>query len=272
MGLGASAESLQVAHAEGLDKDCAQRAKKHLGVKVPLPALFIVVHCSVGDNVHALQQVDIAFTNGADGVFLIIHRDHDPGDLIALYEVVRNAHPHAFIGLNFLCCSADAAMRFVPHDAQALWTDDGVDGKAENHGFDTSVLNAMRIKKERQWTGLLFGAFAFKYSKEMSDSEVSERGPLAASLIDVPTTSGPATGDAMTVEKAQSVRHSMGEEAALAAASGVSSENIASFFPYFTCFLVASSLEEPPKYSGRLIPSRVRVLADLVHSQQRQQP
>ena len=125
--------------------------------------LCVVVHCRTGDAAHAVEQTTVAFKNGADGVFLIIHKKHDRSDLLLLYDAVRAAHPQRFIGLNFLFARADQAMENVPLDCQALWTDDGIDGKAAQNGVDAQIPRALGIRVARQWPGLLFAAFAFKY-------------------------------------------------------------------------------------------------------------
>ena len=57
--------------------------------------------------------------------------------LINHYEAVRNAFPDLYIGLNFLSSRADKAYEMLPQGAQALWTDDGIDGR----GIDKSISN-----------------------------------------------------------------------------------------------------------------------------------
>jgi len=228
--------------------------------------LCVVVHCRIGETSHAVEQATIAFDNGADGVFLAIHRKHSPPDLLLIYYAVRSAHPEGFIGLNFLSNRVDTAIEQVPLDCQALWTDDGIDGKQAQDGVDAQIPKALGIRFARKWRVLLFAGFAFKYRQAIPDEELIGRGALARRLFDVPTTSGPGTGQAISLQRAAAIRAAVGNDAVLAVASGVSSENAVDLLPFFDVFLVATGLEAGAKYSGVLMPQEVRRLADIVHS------
>lgn len=40
------------------------------------------------------------------------------------------------MGLNFLGVAADAAYKALPDSCQALWTDDGIDGRRVDNGIE----------------------------------------------------------------------------------------------------------------------------------------
>ena len=68
---------------------------------------FPVIHCvppEFGGTGHALANTRTAVENGADGVFLILHRQEKEAlnDLIFIYDAVRKQHPDFMVGVNFL--------------------------------------------------------------------------------------------------------------------------------------------------------------------------
>lgn len=64
------------------------------------------VHTLVPDTKHAVEQATVAFESGANGIFLIVHRDDGIAATVAqlntLYGAVRRTFPTQFIGLNYL--------------------------------------------------------------------------------------------------------------------------------------------------------------------------
>jgi hypothetical protein len=105
---------------------------------------------------------------------------------------------------------------------------------------------------------LLFGAFAFPKNGEppLSDQELPSAAALAKTLLEVPTSSGAATGVGIDVGRAARLRAVAGEEAVLAIASGVDEQNCEALLPYFDVFLVNSSLlmTLPQKQGRHFLP------------------
>ena len=165
-------------------------------------ALFIVVHAINPEQ--ARRNAFIAFKGGADGVFLINH-EITAKELLECYDVVRNALPNEWIGLNFLDRPPIGALELLEPGVQMLWCDDGgVD--------DTGADRVMRFDTERtRWESdharqlLYFGSFAFKGQLPVRRLEDAAR--LACHHLDVITTSGPATGSAPDLDKIRRIRN-----------------------------------------------------------------
>jgi hypothetical protein len=238
--------------------------------------IFPVVH--IRDVDQSLEQSQVAFGAGADGVFLIDHG----GDLqrqVAAYNKVRQAFPNEFIGLNFLSVpDAREAYELV-----AILEEDGIIEKAPDglwvddsrgaHRGSTDELQALKaLKTRRDHSELLegirfYGGTAFKYTRDYtSDPQgAAEQAAANGPFIDVVTTSGEGTGKSANVEKVAAMRQALGS-GLLALASGVDETNIESYKPYVDQVLVSSSVETE-MYSGIFDEDRLKRLIDLAHAE-----
>lgn len=204
-------------------------------------ALLPVIH--VLNQEQALRNAAIAREAGCAGVFLINHDTADgsrPLSYVGLLEIhaqLVKAFPDWWLGVNCLDFKAADTFQHLGPSVAGLWVDDG----EIDEGSDQQMA-AEKIKAAREssgWDGLYFGGVAFKYQRPVSEVETAAR--IGASLIDVVTTSGPATGQAASPEKVKRMKLALGDRA-LALASGITIENIDLFLPYVDYFLVATGI------------------------------
>lgn len=226
---------------------------------------MVVIH--VLSAMHALRNAEIAFNNGADGVFLISHSSRvNNTELMGAEVLVRHRlGPDKFIGMNFLRAKDPiGAVELISNlsNASALWIDDV--GYAEVDDLLLEPAQAPRRIREHmerlEVSALLFGGVAFKYCPEVKDVGLAAK--LVSPYVDVVTTSGPATGDPPTLQKIIAMRKAI-PDGKLANASGLSPENVSPFLPHLDYILAATALNYPD--TDDLDPDRVRQMADLMN-------
>lgn len=208
-----------------------------------IPRLFVVVHVVTQDQ--TLHNVDLALSEGADGVFLIYHIDHTSDKLMAIYGGVRKEHPNAWIGLNLLSArTADIAACQLPEGVDGLWSD--------NPGIREGSNQQPVSDQTKYWLGgrkktvIHFGGVAFKGQAQPEDLVAMTQ--LAARHLDVVTTSGSRTGSPAEMQKIKTMGKALNqldERLPLALASGVDKSNIYDYFLHsVNAFLVASSITD----------------------------
>ena len=153
-------------------------------------------------------------------------------------RAIKGRYPD-MVGINLLsqnCVDAFDLARDLARDFEldALWADDvGISSR----GVSTlgCALLATELTAE---SPKVFGGIAFK-------SQAPEPNPVYAAEIArsvgvIPTTSGPATGQALSLEK---IRSMSGDGAyPLAVASGMTPENVAQYAPYLSHILVSTGI------------------------------
>lgn len=201
-------------------------------------AVLPVVH--VENQRQALKNADIAYDEGADGVFLISMKGMPHRGLLNVFEVTKDNFPNWFIGLNYLDLPAIDVFRNLSRNVSGVWTDNaGIDESAERQ------IEAALIKKawdNSRWKGLYFGGVAFKYQRDVEDLPLASR--IASQFMDVVTTSGDGTGHPPSPEKIRVMKTAIGDKP-LAIASGISAENVGDYKDNADAFLVATSLITP---------------------------
>jgi hypothetical protein len=221
-------------------------------------SLHVYPVIQVGDANQALAQAAIAFDHDVAGVFLIDH-DRDVDRLARCITVVRDAYPTAFLGANLVRTAPAEALRTLAADSgsapplDALWTDDA----GLRTGLpDQAVINGLaQARADLAWNGLHFGGVAFKYQAFVPDEDLPALGRLARQHCDVPTTSGPGTGRAISVKRLRLLRKGLGDHP-LALASGVTVENLPQVAPFITHVLVSTGIS----HDGGICPSRLSAL------------
>jgi len=118
----------------------------------------------------------------------------------------------------------------------------------------------VEARRRREWKGLLFGGVAFKYQREVAPDQLGRAAAAARPFMDVVCTSGPGTGKEADVGKIAALRAGLGD-GALALASGVTVDNVASYLPHVNAFLVGTGIEVE---LGVLDPARVQRLNALI--------
>lgn len=194
----------------------------------------MVIHL---DYKTTLDQADLAFEAGADGIFLISHQGEDAEDIMLsnIGQQIKSEHKTKLIGLNLLGYDAlHAAKGVLSSGLDMVWSgycgvsSDGVSGMG-------LALQNMASKNPEI---MFFASVAFKYQKTDTNPPLAASMALNAGFI--PTTSGSATGNAPSIEKIAAM--SKATNGKLAIASGMSVENIESFAPYLSHVLVATGV------------------------------
>lgn len=196
--------------------------------------VYPVIHVETLERARA--QAQIALHHGVAGIFLISHAGDDELLLDAL-RATREQHPNAFLGANFIRRSLLEALTLLersPSGARALnaiWTDRAELGPAAEQ----------TVKAQFGWAGVHFGGVAFKYQSEVALEDLPALGKLAAAAVDVPTTSGPATGVSAQRERIEALRSGLGEHP-LALASGITPKNVGDYRDLISHALVATGI------------------------------
>jgi predicted TIM-barrel enzyme len=204
----------------------------------------------------SVEQVDLARSLGADGVFLISHEDADDV-LVPLAVRVRRRHPGFFVGVNLLSLSLSSALDRVVSNGECL-----VDGLwADSPGITSAlVTQAARDASVRVPRPPVFASVAFKYQAHEPDPSAAAAEALRLGFI--PTTSGAGTGKAPSVEKIAAIRKSIGDDALLAIASGMTPQNIGLFAPLLSHVLVSTGISmdeyriDPDRFTTFLAAAR----------------
>jgi hypothetical protein len=222
--------------------------------------LLAVVH--VLDVPQMLANVAVARTAGCDGVFLV---NHDPGvsdiELAGPFvHAVAAEHPGFFCGVN--CLGLDTPDAFTAAGLSApypdgLWCDDaGIDERRDVQDKPDAIDGS---RTRSPFSGLYFGGVAFKYQRPVDDIEAAAR--LAASYVDVVTTSGAGTGSAPDAAKLALMRRALGDHP-FAVASGVTPDNADTLAVHVDAVLAATGIASN---FHTLDPVLARDLADVVH-------
>lgn len=225
--------------------------------KVLLP----VIHPRHGVS-GAMTAIEVAVDNGADGVWLI-NQGIDARALLGLLATVSRVHPELWCGVNLLGWGPSDVLGELanPNDLRGIWSDDcGVDAMDPN--VWTAAHNTWVGDTTRHgWNGLYFGGTAFKTQAPIPFDNLGDVAWLAATFVDVVTTSGPGTGMPADPVRVRAMRESLWDHP-MALASGVTPENVGDYLPNVDAFLVGTGIESTV---GVLDPSRVRDLAQAIH-------
>mmetsp|Transcript_51121 Transcript_51121/g.102137 ORF Transcript_51121/g.102137 Transcript_51121/m.102137 type:complete len:336 (-) Transcript_51121:114-1121(-) len=216
------------------------------------PLVFVVIHALTTEQV--AKNVEVAKEAGADGVFLINH-DFDYPQLLPIIRHVRGLFPDLFLGSNFHTLNGADAFPILGRLARegvkldAFWADNACIDHERALPEQPMAAKILDTRASSGWDGLYFGGTAFKNPR--NHVKLCRPVPLEASAsvaataahyMDVVTTSGPASGEAPTIDKIQAMREGC-KETPLAVASGVGADNVAQLAPYVDAFLVASSVQ-----------------------------
>lgn len=203
------------------------------------PSVLPVIHIQYLNKNLALDQADMAFECGADGVFFISHEGKD----IAVVETAiatKEKYPDKKIGINLLSTSVIGAYRAAEkYNLDMVWfdncgvTSDGITDVTEE------IIDAMRESSERDTDIYVFASVAFKYQKEEKNPYLAAK--IARECHFIPTTSGSATGIAADLNKVISMSQCY-EPLYLAIASGMTCENVKEYVPYLSHILVATGV------------------------------
>lgn len=224
-------------------------------------SVLAVIHADTLEQ--TITNVKIAVENNLHWVFLINHHI----SWVSLEDIfikTRKEFEKVWMGINFLGCHLDSVfmetwvleMEWCRVDW--IWTDNP-QIKWINPWFN----NQDRIQKyinDIWWKGLYFWWVAFKYQPPVENLETACE--QWKKYLDVITTSGPGTWEAVDIEKLRKIREFSGNHPVWIA-SGTDSENIAEFSQFADIFLVASSLNKYWDFLN-LDPEKVKEMSKVV--------
>jgi predicted TIM-barrel enzyme len=192
--------------------------------------VFGVIHVKNIDQ--AVENAEIAFSSGFNGVFVINHGYLSDEQLIKSAWAINNHCPDLKIGINILGMYPPDVFNNAGEGMDMIWSDNA-------HTENSDCVNAInQIKANGYIKALHYGGVAFKYQAQPAD--LLEAGRNAIGKVDILTTSGDGTGIAPALDKLQLLSEGFGQKIAIA--SGVTPENIKSFIPYVDHVLVSTGI------------------------------
>lgn len=223
------------------------RAEFHKLFKATGPVVLPVIH--VLDTERTLRNIDVLIRAGAAGCFLINH-DFAMAGLLPILRDVRVRHPGLWMGCNFLAVTGRDAFPVLGTlqaegcTVDAYWADDA---RIDETGQDPAEADQIAgTRAASGWTGLYFGGTAFKSQRSVDPSLYEEAARIAATRMDVVTTSGIATGQEADLMKIEDFRKGIGDTP-MALASGITPENAKSYRDV-DAFLVATGINHPGNF------------------------
>ena len=208
------------------------------------PAVFPVIH--VLDHDQACANIDIAMAQDVAGIFLINH-DFGVDEFLPIIRTVRGEFPDIWLGLNFLAVTGGEAFpRLADLEKEGFsingyWADDARIDESRAVDDQPEARAILDTKNRCGWDGLYFGGTAFKKQRPVAESDYPESARIAAQWMDVVTTSGVATGREAGIDKVNTFREGVGDQA-LALASGITPENVGAYAPLLDAILVATGI------------------------------
>lgn len=216
-------------------------------------SIIPVIHYA--DDIQVMRNAERAAEAGCEAVMLIeMGGRNDP--LLRAGAAIKSRFPGMLVGINHLGAEArDAVRRNISSGMASTWTDEQL-----THSSNQSEADAIQIEQalSDDPTHAFFCAIAFKYQQHEPDPICAAR--RAISLGFIPTTSGPATGQAAAASIIKDLRGAIGPEAPLAIASGVTPENASSFIPLLSRVLVATGVSTS---FHELDPAKLRALMEV---------
>lgn len=211
------------------------------------PVVLPVIH--VLDTGRTLANIDVLIRAGAAGCFLINH-DFGMDGLPPILRDVRAQHPELWMGCNFLGVTGKNAFPVLGElqtdgcRVDAYWADDACIDETKRNPAEADEISGARAISG--WKGLYFGGTAFKKQREVAPEHYEAAARIAATRMDVVTTSGIATGKEADLSKIQDFRRGIGDTP-LALASGITPEN-AGAYRDVDAFMVATGINYPGNF------------------------
>lgn len=200
------------------------------------PEVWPVIHLAAPEL--AYRNAEIAFANGAAGVF-VISMDGMDDNIDPVAVELKRRHPGRRVGVNYLTLPAHIALpRSLSLGMDATWADrPGVRSEAVSDKVASAISSVLAANPGH----LFFGSVAFKY--QPIDRDPPKAAQLAIRHGMIPTTSGERTGIAPPEAKLQGIREAIGD-GPLALASGVTPGNAAELGRFLSHILVATGISK----------------------------
>jgi len=211
----------------------------------------------VVDINQAKNQMEIAFNNKADGVFLIGLRY--PA-LFNIYHQLREIYPDKWIGINCLDLKPLDMFLRLPKEINGVWTDNACIDERYDIDDQEYPKRVKELKDDLNLEALYFGGVAFKYQKKVYDYTKATK--IACKYMDVVTTSGAGTGLSANPEKVEIMGITAKKyNKKLGLASGTTIDNVENY-KLVNYFLVKTGISQDHITFN---PILVRQLADKIH-------
>lgn len=196
------------------------------------PVIYVKVHPG-----QSVRDAEIAAQTGCAGIFLISMIGSDD-DLSVSLAYIRKTLPGFQVGVNYLSERRPlwAYTRSLQEGFDATW----VDWSGCINGG--SMPDGEAVARVRRNGHKFFAGVAFK--GQQIDAAPGFSAKRAIELGYIPTTSGPATGQAPLPKKIQNIRAVLEPSDDLAIASGLTPENIATFAPMISHALVSTGISD----------------------------
>lgn len=207
---------------------------------VVLPVIHVI------DNEQTERNINIAQAAGCPGVFLINH-DFAYPQFLPIIRHARECFPEYWIGVNFLAVTGKVAFPILTDLEQnnvrvdGYWADDARINETQDTATQPEAQEISALKNGGGWNGMYFGGTAFKKQRKVDPAAYAASASIASNYMDVVTTSGIATGHSADLEKITTFRDACGDTA-LALASGITPDNVASYMPHVDAVLVATGI------------------------------
>lgn len=235
----------------------------HKLFKSPGPVVLPVIH--VLDMEQTGRNLRIAMRAGAPGVLLINH-DITVEAFLPVIRQMRRQFPAMWIGVNFLAVTGKDAFPILGElqkegiKVDGYWGDDARIDEMQPVDRQEEAADIQRVRERSGWEGLYFGGTCFKKQREVAPEHYGVSAKIAASWMDVVTTSGLATGHAADLGKVATFREAVGSTA-LALGSGITPENAADYAPLVDCFIIGTGINYPGDFHNLDPEKLARLLA-----------
>ncbi len=221
------------------------------------------------DEIQAGRNIRAALECGVAGVFLINH-DFDVDEFLPIIRLVRREFPDLWLGINFLGVSGKIAfpvlsdLETAGYRIDGYWGDDARIDETRDVDDQPEAQEIQMIKQQCHWDGLYFGGTAFKKQRAVAQRNYFSCARIAASWMDVVTTSGEATGKEAGTDKIEVFRDGCGDTA-LGLASGITPENVLEYAGFLDAILVATGINYTDDFYN-IDPDRLKQLNDALET------
>jgi phosphoribosylanthranilate isomerase len=192
----------------------------------------VIHHIHIDSSV---KDAEIAYNNGATGVFLISMIGKD-SELRRVGLKIKKQFPKLLVGINYLSMYNHHAIKANVADGfDATWVDFADITGNEIKSTAINIANFLRSKESN--CHKYFAGIAFKYQGEEPNPD---QAAINAEFLNfIPTTSGPGTGKAASIDKIKLMSKNLCK---LAIASGITPENVEEYAPYISHVLVNTGI------------------------------
>jgi len=186
----------------------------------------------------ALRNADIAYEAECPGVMLIQMEGRN-NELMEPAAAIKERWPDKKLGVNMLGMDPQEALNFTD-GIEMTWTDNQ---PTHSHEGNDQTLDVIDVSLKLAGPNHeFFCGVAFKHQAYEPDPVGAAKRAIAHGYI--PTTSGPATGKPADPASISYLRQSIGANAPLALASGITPENAKIFAPHVSHILVSTGISK----------------------------